>query len=53
MLYNEAMHWTIEYCITSDGKCPVREFIEQLSPESKAKYIFIADLLDQYGLQVK
>jgi hypothetical protein len=47
------MHWTIEYYVTSDGKCPVKEFIDRLSPESKAKYVFIADLLENYGLKVR
>jgi len=39
--------------MTSDGKCPVKEFIDLLSAESKAKYMFIADLLEEYGLKVK
>jgi len=45
--------WTIEYYKTLGGKCPVKEFIDSLSPESKAKYIFIADLLEEYGIGVK
>jgi len=40
--------WTIEYYETPGGKCPVKEFIDSLSPESKAKYIFIADLLEEH-----
>lgn len=32
---------------------PVKKFIDSLSPESKAKYIFIADLLEEYGTVVK
>ena len=47
------MDWTIEYYQTDDGKCPVKEFTGLLSTESKAKYIFIADLLGEYGLRVK
>ena len=47
------MNWTIKYYMTSDGKCPVKEFIDLLSAESKAKYVFIADLLEEYGLKVK
>jgi len=39
--------------MTSDGKWPVKEFIDLLSAESKAKYVFIADLLEEYGLKVK
>jgi phage-related protein len=45
--------WSIEYYVTSDGRCPVKEFIDLLSPDSKAKYIFIADLLEDYGLKVR
>jgi phage-related protein len=29
------------------------EFIDALSPESKAKFIFIADLITEYGLNVR
>ncbi len=47
------MDWTIEYYQTADGKCPVREFIDLLSAESKAKYVFIADLLGEYCSRVK
>ena len=47
------MDWTIEYYETPGGKCTVKEFIDSLSPESKAKYIFIADLLEKYGIGVK
>lgn len=47
------MQWQIEYYKTIEGKSPVKEFIYSLSPESKAKYIFIADLLEEYGIVVK
>lgn len=47
------MEWSIEYYVTSSGKRPVEEFINSLSPDSKSKYIFIADLLEEYGLNVK
>ena len=47
------MNWTMQYYETSDGTCPVKEFIDLLSPESKAKYVFIADLLEDYGLKVR
>jgi len=47
------MPWAIEYYETTEGKSPVREFVASLSPESKAKYIFIADLLEEYGIGVK
>lgn len=47
------MSWAIEYYATAKGKSPVRDFIDSLSPESKAKYIFIANLLGEYGIGVK
>jgi len=47
------MEWSIEYYVTSSGKRPVEEFINSLSPDSKSKYIFIADLLEECGLNVK
>ncbi|MEW6110249.1 MAG: type II toxin-antitoxin system RelE/ParE family toxin [Nitrospirota bacterium] len=47
------MNWAIEYYVTPEGKSPVKEFIDSLSPESKAKFIFIADLLEVYGIGVK
>ena len=47
------MQWAIEYYVSENGKCPVKDFIDDLSPESKAKYIFIADLLTDYGLNVR
>jgi len=53
MLYNKTMSWVIEYYKTTSGNSPVKEFIDSLSPESKAKYIFIADLLEAYGIGVK
>jgi len=53
LLYTIPMNWTIKYYMTSDGKCPVKEFIDLLSAESKAKFVFIADLLEEYGLKVK
>jgi len=47
------MQWEIEYYETTEKKSPAKEFIDSLSPESKAKYIFIADLLEEYGIVVK
>ena len=47
------MQWSIDYYISESGKCPVKEFIDALSPKSKAKYIFISDLLSEYGLNVR
>lgn len=47
------MDWIIEYYMTSEGKCPVRDFIDSLSDEGQAKYIFITRLLKEYGIHVK
>ncbi len=47
------MRRTIEYYITREGKSPVREFIDALSAESQAQYIFITDLLEEYGILVR
>lgn len=47
------MGWIIEYYATVDDKRPVEKFINSLSPEGRAKYVFIADLLEEYGLNVK
>jgi hypothetical protein len=47
------VNWTIEYYVTVEGRCPVKEFIDSLSEEGQAKYIFITKLLKEYGIQVK
>jgi len=47
------MPWAIEYYVTADRKCPVREFIDGLSHEGQAKYILITKLLIEYGVLVK
>ncbi|MBI5199422.1 MAG: type II toxin-antitoxin system RelE/ParE family toxin [Nitrospirae bacterium] len=47
------MSWAIEYYVTSSGRCPVKEFIDSLSDEGQAKYIFITRLLKEYGVAVK
>lgn len=47
------MDWTIEYYVTPEGKCPIQEFINSLSAEGQAKYIFITRLLTEYGIHVK
>jgi phage-related protein len=53
MLYTKHMQWSIEYYVAENGKSPARDFIGSLSAESKAKFIFIADLLTEYGLNVR
>jgi len=47
------MEWTIEYYLADNDRSPVRDFIDSLSAASKAKFIFIADLLTKYGLNVR
>ncbi len=47
------MKWSIEYYVAGNGKSPTRDFIDSLSAESKAKFIFVADLLTEYGLNVR
>ena len=47
------MQWTIDYYETIDGRCPVKEFVDSLSHEGQAKYIFITKLLTEYGVLVK
>lgn len=47
------MNWTIEYYVTVEGRCPVKEFIDSLSEEGQAKHIFITKLLKEYGIQVR
>lgn len=47
------MEWGIEYYFTKKGECPVKEFVDALSPEGQAKYIFITKLLKEYGINVK
>ncbi len=47
------MDWIIEYYMTREGKSPVKEFVDSLSAEGQAKYIFITRLLQEYGIHVK
>ncbi len=47
------MKWIIEYYVSENDKCPVKDFIDDLTSEGKAKYIMITDLLEQYGIQVR
>ncbi len=47
------MEWNIEYYFDDKGYCPVKKFVDELSPEGQAKYIFITRLLKEYGVHVK
>ncbi len=53
MLYTKTMDWMIEYYVTPEGRCPIKDFIDSLSVEGQAKYIFITRLLQEYGIYVK
>ncbi len=50
---NNTMHWRIEFYETESGKIPVKEFVNSLPEIAQAKFIFILDLLERYGLEVK
>jgi phage-related protein len=39
--------------VTPEGRWPVKEFIDSLSGEGQAKYIFITRLLQEYGIHAK
>ena len=47
------MQWKVEYYKTTEGKSPVKDFIDSLSNEGQAKYIFITKLLKEYGIHVR
>jgi len=47
------MSWEIEYYVTNSGNCRVKEFIDSLSPEGKARYVFITQLMKDYGINVR
>ncbi|MEK6527518.1 MAG: type II toxin-antitoxin system RelE/ParE family toxin [Nitrospirota bacterium] len=47
------MNWEIEYYVTGSGNCPIKEFIDSLSPEGKARYIFITRLIKEHGINVR
>lgn len=52
MLYIFIMNWRIEFYKTASGKIPVKEFVDSLSEQAQAKFIFILDLLEKYGMEV-
>ena len=47
------MNWEIEYYVTGSGNCPIKEFIDSLSPDGKARYIFITRLIKEHGINVR
>ena len=47
------MNWEIEYYVTDSGNCPIKVFIDSLSPEGKARYIFISRLIKEHGINVR
>lgn len=47
------MNWRIEFYKTSTGKIPVKEFVDSLPEPAQAKFIFILDLLEKYGIEIR
>ncbi len=47
------MTWRIEFYKAENGSIPVKEFVDSLSESAQAKFIFIVDLLEKYGLEVR
>ena len=45
--------WEIEYYQTIGGSVPVKEFIDGLSAQAKAKFVRSLELLEQYGLLLR
>jgi len=45
--------WEIEYYKTATGRVPVAEFVDDLPPQAKAKYIRALGLLEEYGLLLR
>lgn len=43
------MHFTVQFYETSDGKCPVQEFIDSLEPKMGAKVLSILEILEEKG----
>lgn len=53
MLYMYVMNWRIEFYKTEGGKIPIKEFVDSLPEQAQAKFIFILDLLEKYGIEVR
>ncbi len=47
------MTWRITFYEDENGKVPVKEFIDSLPELVQGKFIYIVDLLEEYGLEVK
>jgi phage-related protein len=45
--------WTIEYYKDPNGKEPVIEFFDSLSPKTRAKVVRLVDLLSNYGVLLR
>lgn len=45
--------WEIEFYERSNGRCPVKEFLDELSPKTQLPYVLRAiDLLAEYGYRL-
>jgi len=47
------MAWGIELYETESARCPVREFVEQLTAKTQAKVARSIDLLEQFGMSLE
>ena len=43
-------HWNINYFFNSNGNSPIKEWIDELSDESKAEIFKVFELLKKYGI---
>lgn len=46
-------NWDIEFYKAESGNIPVKKFVDSLPEAAQAKFIFILDLLEKYGLEVR
>ena len=46
------MLWSIDYYQSSNGKYPVREFIDSLEAKSQARIARTLDLLEEFGIKL-
>jgi phage-related protein len=46
------MNWQINYYFTSNGKAPVKEWLEGIGSEPKAEIFRVLELLSKYGTEL-
>lgn len=47
------MTWRITFYEDEKGKVPVKQFVDGLPESAQGKFIFIVDLLEKYGIEVR